>query len=106
MSNDKDFFRYKPEVPGIICDYEINKKGKIKLIYKEKPDNERWMPSKRELLWPPPLTLAKLSGYARILIRGENTKIYGNPTALIKFTGNPHAALQPLRKALMAFFGI
>jgi hypothetical protein len=25
MSNDKDFFRYQPKVPGIIMDYEMDK---------------------------------------------------------------------------------
>jgi hypothetical protein len=34
MSNDKDFFRYLPEVPGIIQNYEMDKDGYINFIYK------------------------------------------------------------------------
>ena len=105
MSNDKDFFRYKPEVPGIIYNYELDEQGYIHFKYKEKPDPEK-MPEDRKLIWPLPKTVNKLPGFARILIKNDYNQLFGNPSALVRFTGNPHEATKPLREALLAHLGI
>ena len=105
MSNDKDFFRYKPAVPGIIYNYELDEEGYIHFKYKDKPDPEK-MPEDRELLWPLPKTVNKLPGFARILIKNDYNQLFGNPTALVRYTGNPHEALKPLREALLSHLGI
>ena len=105
MSNDKDFFRYKPAVPGVIYNYELDEEGYIHFKYKNKPDPEK-MPEDRELIWPLPKTVDKLPGFARILIKNDYNQLFGNPTALVRYTGNPHEALKPLREALLSHLGI
>ena len=52
MSNDKDYFRYEPKVPGVISDHQIYK-GKIHFIYKEQPNWDK-MPPPRKLIKPLP----------------------------------------------------
>jgi hypothetical protein len=53
MSKDKDFFRYEPKVPGVFCDYEIYRRGKIHFIYNEQPNCDK-MPTPRKLIKPLP----------------------------------------------------
>ena len=64
------------------------------------------MSSSRKLIWPLPKTVNKLPGFARILIKNDFNVLFGNPTALVRYTGNPHEALKPLREALLAHLGI
>jgi hypothetical protein len=64
------------------------------------------MPEDRKLIWPLPKTVNKLPGYARLLLSNDYSMTYGNPSALVRYTGNPIEALKPLREAVLAHLGI
>ena len=40
------------------------------------------------------------------MIKKDFNQVFGNPCALIKYTGNPHEALKPLREAVLEHLGI
>lgn len=97
LSQDKDFLRYKNATYALYKDYEINKRGRLKLIEQDGTRKSSWRD-----LGPPPET--SHCDPFRDCIK-DGTYLRGSPSPLVRL-GSLHILVRQLRAALYCQLGV
>ena len=113
LSKDNDFWRYVPCPQKVYKDFnygykqfvltDIDKNHWIKFIEAFKVNIKE--EDKRLIFSEAPQTNKKCASATRVLT-DKPFCIFGAPTALLRYTGNPHSNVRELRQAVYANLGV